>query len=223
MMDISSLNISHVLKIAWKWSSWSLIWKQDGKNVSFISHIHVRFLSCVIVLLFCRCCCRSTCPPKKTWARKSSQNRDISTWSGCKNTCGYSTNKMQCSVKFAPPPTPHPSQKKTGWKKKFQSWERMYYFSNINTDEAYFRMRPQECCKQDTMHGNMKCSVERAFSKQDQAIIAAFRAVFGLVKENIPTMKYTSLLKLLYHGPFALRSAPFFGAKGPLWPHSNKF
>ena len=99
----------------------------------------------------------------------------------------------------------------------------MYYFSNINTDEAYFRMRPQECCKQDTMHGNMKCSVERAFSKQDQAIIAAIRAVFGLVKENIPTMKYTSLLKLLYHGPFALRSAPFFGAKGPLWPHSNKF
>ena len=120
MMDISSLNISHVLKIAWKWSSWSLIWKQDGKNVSFISHIHVRFLSCVIVLLFCRCCCRSTCPPKKTWARKSSQNRDISTWSGCKNTCGYSTNKMQCSVKFAPPPPPTP-QKKTGRKKKFRA------------------------------------------------------------------------------------------------------
>ena len=47
-MDFSSWNVGHVLKTAWKWSSWSLIWEQDGTNVSFISHIHVRFLSCVI-------------------------------------------------------------------------------------------------------------------------------------------------------------------------------
>ena len=48
MMDVCSWNVGHVLKTAWKWSSWSLIWEQDGTNVSFISHIHVRFLSCVI-------------------------------------------------------------------------------------------------------------------------------------------------------------------------------
>ena len=48
-MDISSWNVGHVLKTAWKWSSWSLIWEQDGTNVSFISHIHVRFLSSVIM------------------------------------------------------------------------------------------------------------------------------------------------------------------------------
>ena len=46
-LDVSSWNVGHVLKTAWKWSSWSLIWEQDGTNVSFISHIHVRFLSCV--------------------------------------------------------------------------------------------------------------------------------------------------------------------------------
>ena len=53
-MDVSSWNVGHVLKTAWKWSSWSLIWEQDGTNVSFISHIHMRFLSraiSVIVLL----------------------------------------------------------------------------------------------------------------------------------------------------------------------------
>ena len=44
-----------------KWSSWSLIWEQDGTNVSFISHIHVRFLSCVswsywfVNIVSCRC------------------------------------------------------------------------------------------------------------------------------------------------------------------------
>ena len=47
-LDVSSWNVGHVLKTAWKWSSWSLIWEQDGRNVSFISHIHVRFLSGVI-------------------------------------------------------------------------------------------------------------------------------------------------------------------------------
>ena len=50
-MDISSWNVDHVLKTAQKWSSWSLIWEQDGTNVSFISHIHVRFSSCVISLI----------------------------------------------------------------------------------------------------------------------------------------------------------------------------
>ena len=38
-MLISSWNVSHLLKTAWKWSSWSLIWEQDGTNVSFISNI----------------------------------------------------------------------------------------------------------------------------------------------------------------------------------------
>ena len=47
-MDVSSWNVGHVLKTACKWSSWSLIWEQDGTNVSFISHIPVCFLSCVI-------------------------------------------------------------------------------------------------------------------------------------------------------------------------------
>ena len=42
-MDVSSWNVGHVLKTAWKWSSWSLVWEQDGTNVSFISHIRVRF------------------------------------------------------------------------------------------------------------------------------------------------------------------------------------
>ena len=45
-MDVSSWNVGHVLKTAWKWSSWSLIWEQDGTNVSFTSDIHV--LSSVI-------------------------------------------------------------------------------------------------------------------------------------------------------------------------------
>ena len=49
--DVSSWNVGRVLKTAWKWSSWSLIWEQDGTNVSFISHIRVRFLSCVISLI----------------------------------------------------------------------------------------------------------------------------------------------------------------------------
>ena len=36
-LDFSSWNVGHV------WSSWSLVWEQDGTNVSFISHIRVRF------------------------------------------------------------------------------------------------------------------------------------------------------------------------------------
>ena len=36
----------------WLWyTSWSLIQEQDGTNVSFISHIHVRFVSCVLSLI----------------------------------------------------------------------------------------------------------------------------------------------------------------------------
>ena len=50
-MDVSSWNVGHVLKTAWKWGSWSLIWEQDGTNVSFIPDIHVRFLSCVISVI----------------------------------------------------------------------------------------------------------------------------------------------------------------------------
>ena len=58
-MNVSSWNVGHVLKTAWKWSSWRLIWYQDETNFSFISHIHVRFLSCVMsLLLFCRRCRR---------------------------------------------------------------------------------------------------------------------------------------------------------------------
>ena len=49
-MDASSWNVGHVLKTAWG-SSWSLIWGQDGTNISFISHNRVRFLSCVISLI----------------------------------------------------------------------------------------------------------------------------------------------------------------------------
>ena len=41
-------NIEHVLQTTWKWSNWRLTREQDGTNVSLISHIHVRFLSCVI-------------------------------------------------------------------------------------------------------------------------------------------------------------------------------
>ena len=59
-MDVSFWNVDHVLKTAWKLSSrncsistlfWSLIWEQDGTNVSFNSYIHVRFLSCVISVI----------------------------------------------------------------------------------------------------------------------------------------------------------------------------
>ena len=38
----------NVLQTTWKWSNWRLTREQDGTNVSLISHIHVRFLSCVI-------------------------------------------------------------------------------------------------------------------------------------------------------------------------------
>ena len=37
-------NVGPILNTAWKWSSWRLIWEQDGTNVSFISDIHLRFL-----------------------------------------------------------------------------------------------------------------------------------------------------------------------------------
>ena len=55
-IGVSSWNVDHVLKTAWKWSSWSLIWEQDGTNVSFISHIHVHFWSSVIGHIFCLRC-----------------------------------------------------------------------------------------------------------------------------------------------------------------------
>ena len=42
-IEFSSWNVDCVLKTAWKWNSWSLI--RDGRNVSFISDFHVRFLS----------------------------------------------------------------------------------------------------------------------------------------------------------------------------------
>ena len=50
-MDFSSWNVGHVLQTVWKRSGWSLIWEQEGTNVSFISHIHVGFLSSVISLI----------------------------------------------------------------------------------------------------------------------------------------------------------------------------
>ena len=50
-IDVNSWNIDHVLQTTWKWSNWRLIREQDGTNLSFISHIHVRFLSCVISLI----------------------------------------------------------------------------------------------------------------------------------------------------------------------------
>ena len=41
-MDVSSWNIGQILKTVLKqfWSSWSLIWEQNGTNVSYISDIH---------------------------------------------------------------------------------------------------------------------------------------------------------------------------------------
>ena len=50
-MDISSWNVGHVWKTVCKWSSWSLIWEQDGTSVSYISHIQVHFLSSVINII----------------------------------------------------------------------------------------------------------------------------------------------------------------------------
>ena len=47
-IDVNSWNIDHVLQTTWKWSNRRLTREQDGTNVRFISHIHVRFLSCVI-------------------------------------------------------------------------------------------------------------------------------------------------------------------------------
>ena len=47
-MDVSSWNVGHVLKTAWKWEQLKSHLRADGTNVSFISHTHVRFLSCVI-------------------------------------------------------------------------------------------------------------------------------------------------------------------------------
>ena len=46
-IDDNCWNIDHVLQ-TWKWSNWRLTREQDGTNVSLISHIHMRFLSCVI-------------------------------------------------------------------------------------------------------------------------------------------------------------------------------
>ena len=50
-IDDNSWNIDHVLQTTWKWSNWRLAREQDGTNVSFISHIHMRFLSSVISLI----------------------------------------------------------------------------------------------------------------------------------------------------------------------------
>ena len=52
-LNAHEVQITDVFKTAWKWSSWSLFffWAQDGTNVSFISHIHLCFLSCVIILI----------------------------------------------------------------------------------------------------------------------------------------------------------------------------
>ena len=50
-IDDNCWNIDHVLQTTWKWSNWRLTREQDGTNVSLISHIHVRFLSCVISLI----------------------------------------------------------------------------------------------------------------------------------------------------------------------------
>ena len=44
-------NPEHLLKCTRGRSQ--LIWEQDGTNVSFISDINVRFLSCVISLIAC--------------------------------------------------------------------------------------------------------------------------------------------------------------------------
>ena len=47
-IDNNCWNIDHVWQTTWKWSNWRLTREQDGTDVSLISHIHVRFLSCVI-------------------------------------------------------------------------------------------------------------------------------------------------------------------------------
>ena len=46
-MDVSSWNVDRILKTAWKWSSWSLIWEQDDKNVSlYFRYLHALFVFC---------------------------------------------------------------------------------------------------------------------------------------------------------------------------------
>ena len=62
-MDVSSWNVGHVLKTAWKWSSWSLIWEQDGTNVSFNLNFNYfsysrALLSSFSLILFCQSCRR---------------------------------------------------------------------------------------------------------------------------------------------------------------------
>ena len=49
-IDVNSWNIDLVLQTTWKWSNWRLT-RAGGTNVSLISHIYVRFLSCVISLI----------------------------------------------------------------------------------------------------------------------------------------------------------------------------
>ena len=47
-IDDNCSSIDHVLQTSWKWSKSRLTPRElDGTNVSLISHIHVRFLSCV--------------------------------------------------------------------------------------------------------------------------------------------------------------------------------
>ena len=47
-IDDNCWNIDHVLQRTWKLSNWRLTRELDGTNVSLISHIHLRFLSCII-------------------------------------------------------------------------------------------------------------------------------------------------------------------------------
>ena len=51
-LNAHEVQITDVFKTAWKWPvEVFFFWAQDGTNVSFISHIHLCFLSCVIILI----------------------------------------------------------------------------------------------------------------------------------------------------------------------------
>ena len=97
-MNVSSWNVGHVFKTAW--SSWSLIWEQDGRNVNFISHIHVHFLSSVISLIVLPTFSAIVVTTTTTTTTTTVRYRKLTWWLHYIKTARLNWNKLLVSTFF---------------------------------------------------------------------------------------------------------------------------
>ena len=131
---------------------------------------------------------QSECPKTDVGGEKRPESRHFQAkWLQEHPWLQYEQNAMFCKV-----------CQKTGKKNAFSAEKGCTNFRTSTLTRHISGQDHKNAVEEDAMRGNMKRSVERAFSEQDRAIIAAFRAVYWLAKENIATMKYASLLKLLH-------------------------